>query len=183
MRALRNRHLFVLDVVLLAMAGAAAFFLRLDSVSVKVYYPGMALFIAVAVPIELLVAQRLGVYRCYWRYASVDELVLLASAAAISTIATAALYFGVAMPLTGVYCPRSVPLINGLLMLLLMSGVRIGVRMAWLSEHRRQSGSPPEGRQRKRVLVVGAGNAGSLFVQQMRANPSLGLVPVGFVDS
>jgi FlaA1/EpsC-like NDP-sugar epimerase len=34
----------------------------------------------------------------------------------------------------------------------------------------------------ERVLVVGAGDAGIAVVKELRANPRLGLIPVGFVD-
>ncbi len=35
---------------------------------------------------------------------------------------------------------------------------------------------------RKKILIVGAGVAGSMIVKELRSNPLLGMVPVGFVD-
>ena len=177
---LRNRYLFLLDLILLPAGVVLAFVLRLDAAALGFYYSTVWLFMAVAVPVELLVAYWLGVYRRYWRYASVDELALIAGVAGVSTVVTAALLFAVALPLTGLHCPRSIPLINGLLVLVLMGGVRFAVRIAGQGRHRERRRNQ-NGRE-KRVLVVGAGDAGSMTVQQMQANPSLGLVPVGFVD-
>ena len=34
----------------------------------------------------------------------------------------------------------------------------------------------------KRVLVMGAGDAGAMIAREMHDNPQLGLIPVGFVD-
>ena len=36
--------------------------------------------------------------------------------------------------------------------------------------------------QRKRVLIVGAGDAGEMIVREMLTSPRVSLEPVGFVD-
>ena len=72
--------------------------------------------------------------------------------------------------------PRSVPLMAGVLGVLLMGGVRILTRMANERVRRSAAGS------RQRVLIVGAGNAGSLIAREMQRHPEAGLHPIGFLD-
>jgi FlaA1/EpsC-like NDP-sugar epimerase len=70
--------------------------------------------------------------------------------------------------------------IDWLLTLAAVGGLRMGVRLIGDARERAQKGNggtPP-----KRVLVAGAGEAGSLVVREMQRNPQLGLLPVGFLD-
>jgi FlaA1/EpsC-like NDP-sugar epimerase len=179
MGTLRNRHMFLMDVILLPCAAVLSFVLRLDAKGMQPYVPTMLLYVAAGVPLKLALFRWLGLYRRFWRYASVDELLLIAIAVGLSTLLIAALLLGLALPLQWVHCPRSIPFIDGLLTLMAVAGPRFAVR---LTEQRR---GRQQGRQegpQKRVLVMGAGSAGSLIVKEMRSNPSLGLEPVGFVD-
>ena len=166
MSRLRNRHLFLIDLVLLPAAAVLAFALRLDAEGMAQYRLAIPLFIAVAVPVELAVSYWLGLYRRFWRYASLDELLLIAAICVVSTVVVAALLFGLAVPLTGIRCPRSIPLINGLLFLLLVGGVRFAVRLEGRAQQRRQRQN--HAGAETRVLVMGAGDAGTMIVQGPR---------------
>ncbi len=74
--------------------------------------------------------------------------------------------------------PRATLVIDWLLSLILVGGLRLGMRA--LAEAR-SSVVEPQGRQ-KRVLVVGAGDAGALVVREMQKNPQLNLVPACYLD-
>ena len=187
MLALRNRHFFLLDLALLPAAAVLAFALRLDATGMQPYAPTIIIFIAVSLPIKLIAFRCMGLYSRFWRYASVDELLLIAVATGVSSLVSAALLFGLVLPLadiTGVLgspgFPRSIPFIDWLLTLLVVAGPRFTVRLTEQSRQRkrRQSQQGPE----KRVLIMGAGDAGVLIAKEMQANPQLGLVPVGFLD-
>ena len=75
-RSLRNRHLFVLDVVSLILACVAAYSIRfeglswLDTVQRSVFL----WYLALALPMRLALFWTLGLYRRYWSLASVAEL-------------------------------------------------------------------------------------------------------------
>lgn len=181
MLMLRNRHFFFIDLALLPTAAVLSFALRLDATGMLTWISAILVWIVLSVPIKLLVFYWFGLYRQFWRYASVDELVLVALATAVSEIVSGALLFAVVIPLSGIDSfPRSIPFIDGLLALMVAGGPRFAVRLA---EQKRERERPP-GRRRppKPVLVMGAGSAGMLIVKEMRSNPSLGLEPVGFVD-
>jgi FlaA1/EpsC-like NDP-sugar epimerase len=181
MLSLRNRHFFLLDLVLLPAAAVMAFVLRLDAKGLEVYASGILLFVIITVPVKLVTFHLMGLYRHFWRYASVDELLLIALSTGISELVTVGLVFGLALPLFGIRgFPRSIPFIDGLLTPLVVGGPRFAVRMAEQrrERERRRRQREPE----KQVLVMGAGSAGAVIVKEMRANPQLGLVPVGLLD-
>jgi len=187
MPALRNRHFLCLDLLLLPAAAVLAFALRLDAAGMQRYTAAILVFAAVAVPVKLLVCRRLGLYQRLWRYASVEELLLVAVAAGVSAALAAAILFSLALPLAGIRSfPRSIPLIDGLLMVFLFGGTRFGYRLAWQSHRRGQRQRRQQGKNcqegKKRVLIAGAGDAGTMIVKEMQANPQLGLVPAGFLD-
>src|SRR4030042_771274 len=72
--------------------------------------------------------------------------------------------------------PASLALIDGGLTMLLIGGTKLGVRL--LSYSSEGNGVPRKG---KRVLVAGAGSAGSMVVKEFRANPQLGAHVIGFL--
>jgi FlaA1/EpsC-like NDP-sugar epimerase len=73
---------------------------------------------------------------------------------------------------------RSLGILDGLLTLMLMCAIR------WFSRYWRETrlGNEVSPDQRQRVLVIGAGEAGSLVVREMLRHPETGLYPVGFLD-
>jgi FlaA1/EpsC-like NDP-sugar epimerase len=177
----RNRHFFLLDLLVLPATAVLAFALRLDASGMERYRRAILIFTAVAVPVKLFVFYRLKLYARFWRHATVDELLLIATATGVSVLLTAAVLFALALPLTGVRgFPRSVPLIDGLLTPLSVGGPRFAVWLAWRYRRRRAHRSQRE--TERRVLLVGAGDAGTIVAREMRANPQFGLLPVGFVD-
>ncbi|MCJ7660137.1 MAG: polysaccharide biosynthesis protein, partial [Anaerolineales bacterium] len=74
--------------------------------------------------------------------------------------------------------PRSVLAIDWLLSILAVGGLRFTLRL--LGESRTKA--MDTNGQVKRVLIVGAGDAGELVLREMQKNPQLNQVPVCFVD-
>jgi len=177
---LRNRHFFMLDILALLFIPALSLTLRLDGLN---WWPWhvwpLILFTAVALVVKLSIFYRLGLYRRYWCYAGVNDLTLMMIAVGFSTAVLTALFFVVHAPLMqyklAMY--RSVPLIDGLLTALFVAGFRFGTRGLYHRLRRCQGAIGG-----RRVLVVGAGEAGAMVVQEMRANPQLDMEPVAFVD-
>ncbi len=184
---LRNRHFLFIDLALLPTAAILALVLRLDASGMQFYIPALLVYIALSLPVKLLVFRWMGLYSRFWHYASVDELLLIVMASGLSMVIVTAIMFGLAVPLAVVGSfPRSIPFIDAVLTVLVVGGPRFAVRVT--EQHRprpdRPAGADRPERQRveKRVLIVGAGSAGTMIVKEMRANPHLGLVPVGFLD-
>jgi FlaA1/EpsC-like NDP-sugar epimerase len=176
---LRNRHLFLLDMVLLALAPTLALALRMDFVIAQRFVPALLIFTGLALAVKLPFFLYFRLYNRYWRYASMDELVTIVFAVLGSSLAVALLFYGgqgVGL-WPALTFPRSVSVLDAGLTLVAVGGLRFSVRAA---EHRRMRRHRHAGD--RRVLIVGAGSAGSLLANELRANQRAGLDPVGFVD-
>lgn len=177
---LRNRHFFFIDTIIFALTPLLALILRLDgSVDLESYASGLAIATILFLLIKLTLFSQFGFYRRYWRYASVDELAqiitLVMSAAVVQTFLFSVLYYSTLFPIDNL--PRSLPLLDGLLSLIFVGGIRFSVRTV-----ERANQQPRKFSKRDRVLIVGAGNAGVSLVQEMQRNPQLGFYPVAFID-
>lgn len=177
---MRNRHLFLLDIVLLAVTPTLALVMRLDSTAwVASYASALIKFTILALIIKLVIFFLFGLYRRYWRYASVDELVSIILAVGSATLIIAGVFFGVSiLGLDNTLSlPRSVPFIDGLLTLVVVGGSRFSVRVA--AHKRRRS---EQKNNSKAVLIVGAGDAGTVIAREMLSSRQINIDPVGFVD-
>ena len=112
-----------------------------------------------------------GLYRGIWRYAGVKDFSSIIKAVTLgSAILTAAIFF-LRLPYS-----RTVLAVDWLLNLAFIGGARFTVRMwrEWCSERRMGTA--------KRVLIMGAGDAGEMVLREMRSHPEAGYLPVGFID-
>jgi FlaA1/EpsC-like NDP-sugar epimerase len=177
---MRNRHWFTLDLLAALLVPAAALTLRLDRLT---WWPdfGKALvaFSITALVVKIVTFYALGLYRRYWNYTSVSEMraILVSVALSTSVLTAAVLLTTESLGPYNLAVPRSLPVLDGMLLLLIVAGSRVAVRA--LYQWRRQNHHPVGGR---RVLTVGAGEAGRLVTQEMWANPQLEMEPVAFVD-
>lgn len=183
---LRNRHIFVLDVVALCFTPALALMLRVEGVyALQTYAVDLLFYIPAVLIIRILTFRQYGLYNRYWRYASIQELVQIVWAVAVSSAIVILAFFLIRLPVFGVCqawpnacgLPRSIPFIDSLLVLLVIGGIRFSIRSVelWRYRERLDAGT-------QRVLIMGAGDAGLHIAREMRANPQLGLDPLGFVD-
>lgn len=181
---LRNRHFFLVDVFAFAFIPLFALSLRLDSalgfvLTFERYQADLMLATLLFMVIKLTVFLSGGLYKHYWRYASIDELsnvaVLTGSAVILQTLS-----FAVLKSLSVLSLPRSLPFLDGLLTLLIIGGIRFSIRA--LERKKRQNEFSERRDFRKRALIVGAGNAGVALVQELERSPHIGLLPIAFVD-
>ncbi|MBI3942857.1 MAG: polysaccharide biosynthesis protein [Chloroflexi bacterium] len=166
------------DVILLLLAVYSSYTLRLDGFDLGRYWTNFLLFAILAVVITIFVFRKLGIYSCYWRYASVDELLLL-----IYGVTGAAVILSIAhVVITGIspLIPdtiRSVPFIYVPLAVGATAGPRLLVITVSHHSYREKGDIQPIS-----TLVMGAGSAGTMIVRELKQNPHLGLEVVGFLD-
>jgi FlaA1/EpsC-like NDP-sugar epimerase len=174
-----NRHRIwqiVADGALIAAAWWLAFELRFDH-GVPPYYD--TLFkrtVLIVVGIKLLVFILFGFYDRWWRYVSTRDMWSAARGVTVaSLVADVTVYF--ASPVADVRLPRSIAVMDWLLLLALIAGSRLIARSVFER--------PTPGRlvaRGKEVLVVGAGEAARDTIREMHRNPQLGYTPIGLVD-
>jgi FlaA1/EpsC-like NDP-sugar epimerase len=175
---MRNRYVLLADICLIPIIAVAAFALRFD-LRFYTVHPEFPSYVVAALLIKPIVFHVFGMYRRYWRYASVKDLmaVLLAASASLVAMGIFVTYRLVADPFFEF--SRAVLLIDGILTFLMAGGVRMAVRA--IGETRSRAREARRSGQ-KRVLVVGAGQAGTMVVREMERNAHLGMIPVGFLD-
>ena len=177
---MRNRYILVADLGLIVTAAFGAFALRFDWFA---YQERVELlpFVVAAVLVKPVAFHAFGMYRRYWVYASVRDLVALLFAASAASVALVLLVVvGLVTGRVGEFS-RSVLLIDWVLTLLATGGFRMSIRII---HETRTAGRrlPAVGGTMRRILVVGAGKAGAIVVREMQDNPRLGMVPLGFLD-
>ncbi|HSH78806.1 MAG TPA: polysaccharide biosynthesis protein, partial [Herpetosiphonaceae bacterium] len=178
LQQLRNRHFFISDIVLLMFASYLSFVLRLEDRELGEFRAGFLLFtglVLVAIP---LIFRLRGVYSRYWRYASVEELLLLTTSVggAVAFIGTVSV-IGPWLLYGNVLVPRSIPFIFLLIAIVATAGPRLLVRLSTYNKSREAGNGGT-----RRALVVGAGDAGHVIVREVGRNAQVGLEIVGFVD-
>jgi FlaA1/EpsC-like NDP-sugar epimerase len=125
------------------------------------------------VAVRLALAFGFGLTMGRWRFVGIHDLIRLTAA----ILAGSLIYFLVSWGVPSLpRLPRSVLLIEAVVNEYLVAGTWVLYRMGF--ERLRHSRFA---RERKRVLVVGAGDAGQILVREMHRLPS-GLLPVGYVD-
>jgi FlaA1/EpsC-like NDP-sugar epimerase len=173
-----NRHRIwqlVADAGLIALAWWLAFELRFDH-GVPIYYDKLfQRTILIVVAIQLVVFVLFRFYDRWWRYVSVRDMwsALRGVTAAVVASSLTVYFFS---PVAQVRLPRSVAIMDWLLLLAFVAGSRLLARSVI---ERPGTGLIARG---KEVLVVGAGDAGQLVIREMQRNRQLGYTPIGLVD-
>jgi FlaA1/EpsC-like NDP-sugar epimerase len=173
----RNRFVLLGDLAIIIVSVLGSFALRLDASQLPFYFPAALIMGAAALSIKIPVYFSFGLYRRLWAYASTSELRLITVAVTTASVLTS----GVMLVLINIGLvqpgmPRSALGIDWLISLVLVGGSRFALRI--LAE---QSSAPRDGKA-KRVLIIGAGDAGALVVRELQKAPQLNLVPIGFLD-
>lgn len=181
-RQMRNRYFFALDVVLLITAVVLSYVLRLETFRFDQLGTGFVFFTGAVIVVIPLLFYFLGIYSRYWIYASVEELLLLSGAATLGTAISGVTGLVASWIIPDMTLPRSIPFIFWPLALLVTGAPRFAVRLSAQYTRRRPESRHASTNAPQRVLVVGAGDAGTIVVREMLNNPSLGMEIIGFID-
>jgi FlaA1/EpsC-like NDP-sugar epimerase len=171
--AFRGREKFFLDLTVWSLAGLLAFFVRIDLPWLE-HKRAIVLYLALGLIPKALIVYVFGLHRQSWHKVGVRDAYLVARAIAVFTVPVYLLNF-VLFDWTRV--PRSVPLIDGALAFLALGGMRLLARVLFEREGIRATAGSS-----RRILVIGAGEAGTMMVRELLRHPESGLVPVGFLD-
>jgi len=161
-----------LDVLLWAGAAVLAFALRLDGIPGQ-YLPALAVYVGLGIAVSTALVYVRGLHRQVWSAVGMPDLWRLGECVGLGAVVLFGLGLLVSVRLP---FPRSVPLIHGALALIALGGVRLGARIRRERVGLRAAGIA------QRVLVVGAGDAGSMIAREMLRHPEARITPVGFLD-
>ncbi len=179
LHTLRNRQFFFIDILLVLISPFIALFVRYDGLlNYVTHLHGIIYYLVLFSAIKLLIFALFGLYRRFWAHASIDDLAQL-------------LFTGITVVLIQVFVfnlvkmfsselkalPSSLPYLDGVIAIIFVSGLRFSVRLFERASHRLQRSD-----DRENILVIGAGDAGALVVQETQKRPSLGMNCIGFID-
>jgi len=172
----RHRLLqLVTDAGIVALSWFLAFELRFDQ-GLPIYYDTLLRrTILLVVAIKIAVFLLFGFHRRWWRYVSVHDMWSAARGVVVASLVADVTVYLVS-PVHNVRLPRSIAVMDLLITMALIAGARLLARTVI---ERPRGGVVARG---KEVIVVGAGDAGRLVVQEMQRSRMLAATPIGFVD-
>jgi FlaA1/EpsC-like NDP-sugar epimerase len=150
------------DIVASAFAWCAAYLLRFNFEIPGVFADAMLDALLWVVPLQAAVFWAFGLYRGMWRFSSLTDLRRISIAVAVSAAAVSMLLF---IAQRGVLVPRSVLILDPLVLLIVMCGSRLAYRY---QKERRWQGLLTA--SRKPVLVLGAGAAAEKLIAELRTS-------------
>jgi FlaA1/EpsC-like NDP-sugar epimerase len=167
---LRRPISLALHAVLIACSVYAAFWLRFDGAVPASYVELASSTLPLLLLVRVLVFVPFRLFDGVWRYTSLWDLRNIVA----GTVVSSALFFAIlaATPWGSPY-PPSVLVIDTVLLVCLISGVRLARRVYAERGH---------GKRTRRILVFGAGDAGEMIVRDMRSRPEHDAWPIGFID-
>lgn len=122
--------------------------------------------------IKLIIFAFFKMYRSIWRYASVEELVNIVLAAIVSNLAILSYTH-----LIGSNLPISVYIIATLFDMMFIGGARFCLRVVKLYMDKFN-----QDKNKKRIMIIGAGEAGVLVIKEYKNHPQLNSKPVALID-
>jgi len=179
----RNKNFWLMlaaDVGLIGLAYSLAYYVRFEGDIPPSYADLLVKSFSPVVAVKVLCFFGFHLYRGMWRYTSLVDFINVAKAVSLSSVALIfSFYF---FPeYRGV--PRSVFVLDFLLTLIFIAGIRLGIRL-YLSRGQNTFAASfwKKGAKAKRLLLIGAGNTGEHVLREMMDNPSIQMLPVGFLD-
>lgn len=173
--------LFAFHAVVFSTCYVFAWLLRFEFHIPPEFIPVIKSTALVVVGFQLLVGLVFGFYRGWWRYVGMADVVRLVFGLTSALVVLVALwYFG---PLVGIQerfarGSRVVLLIDWAFVVLTLFGARAAIRLG----RDRFRTADPNAAAAKRVLIVGAGDAGETLAREIEHRPQLGMKVVAFVD-
>lgn len=172
---IRKIFLLVADAFVINLSTFIAILVRFELNFSKIdiiYLEKAQSFLWMDTLITLLIFSLFGLYKGLWKYASIKELFNIVLACSLST--------GIKVILTSwmnLQQPRSVIIYSWLLLVVLVFGVRFSYRFLryLLNETIFEKGI-------KKIMIIGAGDAGNMIIREIKGNPSLNSKVVCIID-
>jgi UDP-GlcNAc:undecaprenyl-phosphate GlcNAc-1-phosphate transferase len=162
----------LIDVILITLAYFSAYLVRFEAQFDQFYFRQFVSTLPWVLMIKFAVFYYMGLYKSVWRYISVRDMldivkaVVLSSFVILSFIVLSSRFEGYS---------RSVFVVDAVLTLLLVGGSRgfLRVLREYLENYRRGG---------RRVIIIGAGDAGEMVLREVRNNLEMDYHVVGFID-
>ena len=166
----RQISLWALDMcgVLISILAAMVFTLNYQNIDINTIILPLIIYM-------IIHTISFNIFKCYsslWRYAGEEEMVSILLACVVYVIPVYIVHKLIGLEYSTLFYIVATILIIGCtggLRLVYRTGRRLKIRMSLSNNN-------------KRVLVVGAGSAGQMIINELKENPQLNKVPVGIID-
>lgn len=162
----------VLDLIVMNLSFILALYIRFEGQIGLNYFKMYKENIIGILVIKLVILYLFKLYKGLWEYASIDELIEVVLATLIGGIISVAYII-----ILGANIPRSVYVMVTLFDMVFIGGTRFFYRIYRRLKNRalRTSNDP-------RILIIGAGAAGVMVLNEIRSYEGKKFVPIAFVD-
>ena len=179
--SIRNKYVLFGDIILILISILGSYALRFELGPLFFQYLPSAIWILLAsIIIKPIVYYLFGLYRRMWMYASVQELKLIIIAVTTASVIVSSIVISLLSLKVFEGLPRSVLVIDWILSLVFVGGLRFSLRI--IGDSMATGSAPSKSGDQRKILIVGAGDAGALVVKEIQKNPQMKLLPVGFLD-
>jgi FlaA1/EpsC-like NDP-sugar epimerase len=173
--------LFAFHALVFTACYSFAYLVRFEFAIPAIFHETFKWSLPVVVGVQLAIGIIFDFYRGWWRYVGIGDVIRLVFGLTTSlTVLLALWYVGAILGVQERYThsPRGVLLIDWAFALLSLFGTRVLIRVG----RDRLRSAEPSAETRKRVLIIGAGDAGETLAREIEHRPQLGMKVVGFVD-
>lgn len=175
-----NKKFLILDVILVTVSLYFALLLRFDFKIPSEYVVFFKVSIIPVIFITVLCNKMVKLYDFIWKYASVEELISIIYSVSISNVIFIIYSYFISYKLfknIHYRFPFTVHIIFWLLCVIALGGTRFIYRIV---ARRDVGGENYE--KRKKLLIVGAGDAGAMLMKEVKKHNSLNYDIVGLID-
>ncbi|MBI4687493.1 MAG: polysaccharide biosynthesis protein [Nitrospirae bacterium] len=173
---IKNRRVIVtlFHIAETVLANYLAFFIRFEA-NIPLFFLSMAFtYLPVLIILRLIFYVRADLYKGIWSYSSVGDMVKIVKSVTIGS----AVFFIMVRYLAGnASYPMSIYVFDCLLLIIISGGSRFLIRV-----FREFIYSPSPDSPAKKLLIIGAGDAGEAVIRDIKNNPKPVYEPIGFVD-
>lgn len=173
-RNYRNLFLIFADIILLAFSVVLAYMLRFDGTIPAFHREVISQHLLITIVIKITVFYFFKLYNSLWIYASVEELIQIILGTLMAQLVVVAYLFFVQAAV-----PRSIFILVWLVEVLLLGGLRFSYR---IFRKFKTYGNVFDRGNQKRVMIVGAGDAGVMVIKELRKHAQLNSLPVALID-
>lgn len=169
----RTLALMLFDALLINLALFGSFYLRFEEGLPENYIQTYVEAAVISTVVLLFAFHFFGLYRNMWRYASVGEMLSILYAVTVGAAFTITLIYFIAP----IRLPHSVSVLFWLLVTFSIGGFRFSQRLRQENPIFTIWNKSP-----RKVLIIGAGDAGVLALRELKNRDFQDGMPVGFID-
>ncbi len=151
-----------------------SYIMRLEN-SFTLYLYDISIVMVVIAPIKFILIIANKHHKISWRYTSMQDFKVPIISIAYMTF----VYFAFYIIVQGrIFIPRSVPLIDAMISIIVFLLIRMSAQ--YVDARKKRTNHYSE--KVKKVLIVGAGDSGSMVAKEILRYPEMGMIPIGYLD-